>query len=256
MSDVMLWSAVAVAVVMGITWVVSVVVDDVSIVDLVWGLGFVVVAWVTFSVIGDPGARRWLIVTLATVWGLRLSSYLTWRNLGHGEDSRYQAMRAKSPDTFWWKSLLTVFLLQGVVMWVVSLPLQAGQVPVPGPLGWLDWVGVAAWTVGIFFETVGDAQLARFKADPANEGKVMDRGLWHYTRHPNYFGDFIVWWGLYLIAVSAGAWWTVVSPVVMTILLMKVSGAGLLEKTITTRRPGYDEYIRSTNAFFPGPPNH
>lgn len=250
----MLMAAATILVLMVVTWLISVAVKDASIVDLIWGLGFVLVAWSAFITIGDPGARRWLLVVLTSVWGLRLSGYLSWRNLGKGEDFRYQKMREKAPDTFWWKSLFTVFLLQGVLMWVVSLPVQIGQVPTPEPLGILDWLGVAAWVVGIFFETVGDLQLARFKADPANKGKVMDDGLWRYTRHPNYFGDFMVWWGLYLIALSAGAWWTIVGPALMSFLLLRVSGVALLEKDISSRREGYDEYVRRTNAFFPAPP--
>jgi steroid 5-alpha reductase family enzyme len=162
-------------------------------------------------------------------------------------------MRERHGRRFPLVSLVTVFGLQGLLMWAVSLPVQAGQLGT-APIGWLDAVGVAIWGVGLFFETVGDFQLARFKADPANRGKVMDGGLWRYTRHPNYFGDFMVWWGIYLVAVAGGAWWTVVGPLVMTALLVRYSGAGLLEKTITRRRPEYAEYIRRTSGFFPLPP--
>ncbi len=251
--SVMLATAVAIVALMVVVWIISVARTDVSLVDIAWGFGFVVVAWVAFWVVGEAGPRRWLLVVLTSIWGLRLSIYLAWRNLGSGEDFRYQVMRRKSPDTFWWKSLFTVFGLQAILMWMVSLPVQMGPIPDPG-LGLLDWLGAAAWVVGIVFEATGDWQLARFKADPANKGKVMDQGLWRYTRHPNYFGDFMVWWGLYLIALSAGQWWTVVGPIVMSVLLMRVSGVGLLEKTITKRRPGYEEYMERTNAFFPGPP--
>lgn len=250
----MLVAAATILVLMVVTWLISVAVKDASIVDLIWGLGFVLVAWAAFITIGESGGRRWLLVLLTSVWGLRLSGYLSWRNLGKGEDFRYQKMREKSPDSFWWKSLFTVFLLQGVLMWVVSLPVQIGQVPTAEPLGILDWLGVAAWAVGFFFETVGDLQLARFKADPANKGRVMDGGLWRYTRHPNYFGDFMVWWGLYMIALSAGAWWTIVGPVLMSFLLLRVSGVAMLERDISSRRQGYDEYVRRTSAFFPSPP--
>lgn len=250
----MLVAAATILVLMVVTWLISVAVKDASIVDLIWGLGFVLVAWAAFITIGEPGGRRWLLVLLTSVWGLRLSGYLSWRNLGKGEDFRYQKMREKAPDSFWWKSLFTVFFLQGVLMWVVSLPVQIGQVPTAEPLGILDWLGVAAWAVGFFFETVGDLQLARFKADPANKGRVMDGGLWRYTRHPNYFGDFMVWWGLYMIALSAGAWWTIVGPVLMSFLLLRVSGVAMLERDISSRRQGYDEYVRRTSAFFPTPP--
>jgi steroid 5-alpha reductase family enzyme len=197
-----------------------------------------------------------LIVVLTSVWGLRLAGYLAWRNLGKGEDFRYRAMRHKHGDSFFLISLGTVFGLQGILMWLVSLPVQAA-VALPGAndvLGMFKIAGVFLWAVGMFFEVTGDLQLARFKAKPANQGKVMDRGLWRYTRHPNYFGDFCVWWGLYLIAFEAGHWWSFVGPVLMTVLLLKYSGAGLLEKTIVDRRPAYRDYIRTTSAFFPMPP--
>ncbi|MDX1447640.1 MAG: DUF1295 domain-containing protein, partial [Acidimicrobiia bacterium] len=223
---------------------------DASIVDIVWGLGFVIVAWVALWA-GDADDRSWLIAVLAGVWGLRLAGYLAWRNLGKGEDYRYKAMRRRYGERFGLISLVTVFGLQGVLMWIVSLPLQAAA---GSEIGIVDWLGIALWAVGLFFEIVGDAQLARFKGDPANHGKVLDQGLWRYTRHPNYFGDFCVWWGLYLIALAGGAWWTVIGPAVMSVLLMRYSGVGLLEKTIGKRRSGYDEYVRTTNAFFPGPP--
>ncbi|MEX0947086.1 MAG: DUF1295 domain-containing protein, partial [Acidimicrobiia bacterium] len=159
-------------------------------------------------------------------------------------------------DRFFVVSLGTVFGLQGVLMWLVSLPVQAGIAGSDSgeTLSLLDAIGITVWLVGIFFESVGDWQLARFKANSANKGQVMDQGLWRLTRHPNYFGDFCVWWGLFFIAIAGGEWWTLVGPLVMTALLMKYSGAGLLEKTIGTRRHGYDEYARRTNAFFPGPP--
>jgi steroid 5-alpha reductase family enzyme len=187
---------------------------------------------------------------------MRLTLYLAWRNLGKGEDYRYQEWRADWGSRWWIVSLFQVFLLQGVLMWIVALPVQAGQVPAEADtFGWLAALGVVLWGVGIFFETVGDAQLARFKADPANRGKVMDRGLWRYTRHPNYFGDFAVWWGLYLIALEGqGTWWTIIGPIVMSILLIRVSGAAKLEKTISGRREGYADYVKRTSGFFPRPP--
>ena len=237
-------------------WLVSLALRDASIVDIFWGAGFVVVAWTTRLVADGSDARGWLLVALTTVWGVRLAGYLAWRNLGKGEDFRYQAMRRRHGSRFPLVSLYLVFGLQGVLMWVVSLPVQVGQVPAsPDGLIWLDFVGIAFWAIGIFFETVGDLQLARFKKDPAAKGKVMDRGLWRYTRHPNYFGDFMVWWGLFLVALATGdAWWTVIGPIVMSVLLIRVSGAALLEKSLKKRRAGYDEYVRRTSAFFPRPP--
>jgi len=254
--SVMLASAAAIAALMLVTWLVSLALDDASIVDITWGLGFVLVAWTSFVVADGSEARRTLVVALTTIWGLRLAGYLAWRNIGKGEDYRYRAMRRRHGDRFPIVSLYTVFGLQGVLMWIVSLPVQAAQVPdTPSGLVLLDYAGIALWCVGMFFETVGDLQLARFKADPGNAGKVMDRGLWRYTRHPNYFGDFCVWWGLYAIALATGdAWWAVAGPAVMTVLLMRVSGVTLLERHMRRQRPGYDEYARRTSEFFPRRP--
>lgn len=248
-----LWNLGIVLVLMVALWVASLVKRDASIVDLFWGAGFVVIAWATFVQTADPGTRAVLLVALTTVWGLRLTGYLTWRNWGREEDYRYRAMRDKHGGNFRWISLFTVFGLQGLLMWVVSWPVQAGQ-SAAASLRPLDILGFGVWLVGIVFEAVGDYQLARFKRDPDNAGRVMREGLWRYTRHPNYFGDFCVWWGLYAIAVAGGAWWTAFGPALMTFLLLRFSGVALLEKTITERRPEYAEYMRQTNAFFPGRP--
>jgi steroid 5-alpha reductase family enzyme len=253
MGELLAVSAVALAALMVITWLVSLLVRDASIVDMIWGLGFVVVAWATYLEAAERGWRGLLITAMVTVWGLRLSGYLIWRNLGKSEDFRYQEMRAKAPHRFWLTSLFRVFLLQGGLIWVISVPVVVSQT-VGTDLYWLDYLGVLCWGIGLLFETVGDIQLARFKARPDSKGKVMDRGLWRYTRHPNYFGDFSVWWGHYLVAAAGGAWWTIFSPLVMSFLLLRVSGVALLEKTISERRPEYEEYARRTNAFFPGPP--
>ncbi len=243
-------TGVGVVALMLVVWLISLVMRDASIVDIVWGLGFVLIAWIVWSQRG-PDPRLLLSAVLTTIWGLRLSGYLAWRNLGKGEDSRYVAMRRRYGSRFWLVSLFLVFGLQGVLMWTVSLPVQAAS----GQLfGLFDVVGICLWIAGLTFETVGDYQLVRFKGDPANKDKVLDTGLWRYTRHPNYFGDFMVWWGLYLIALAGGAWWTAIGPLVMTALLIRYSGAGLLEKTIGQRRPGYAEYVQKTNGFFPGPP--
>ncbi len=237
----------------GLTWLASVAMRNVTIVDSLWSLLFVLGAWTYARVVDLPGPRVTLLLVLVTAWGLRLALYLSWRNLGHEEDRRYQAIRRRNEPNFAFKSLYLVFGLQAVLAWVISLPL-VGAVAVPGPLGPLDYLGAALCVVGLVFEAGGDWQLARFKRDPANAGKVMDRGLWRYTRHPNYFGDFCVWWGFYAIALGAGAWWSFVGPLLMTHLLLKVSGVRLLERDIGRRRPEYAEYVRRTNAFFPGPP--
>lgn len=252
---ILLIAAGAIAALVVVTWVVSVVVHDASIVDPVWPLGFVVVAWTVRAVADGNDARQWLLVALTTIWGLRLSGYLAWRNHGQGEDYRYQAMRRHWGPNFWLISLGTVFLLQGAFMWVVSLPVQLGQLRPDPPLGPLAALGVVVWAVGFAFEAIGDAQLARFKADPASAGQVMDRGLWRYTRHPNYFGDACVWWGLALIAAETGVGaWGIVGAVVMTVLLRRVSGVTMLEATIGQRRPGYEDYIARTSPFVPRPP--
>lgn len=237
-------------------WLVSLAVEDASIVDIFWGMSFVVVAWATAFVADGAEPRRFLIVVLVSLWGLRLSGYLAWRNLGKGEDYRYQAMRKRFAPRFWLISLWVVFGLQAALAWVVSLPVQGGQVPAdPDSLVLLDYLGVVVWAIGLAFESIGDWQLARFKADAANRGAVMDRGLWRYTRHPNYFGDFLVWWGLYLVALATvDAWWTIVGPIVMSVLLIRVSGAALLERSLRKRRPGYEDYVGRTSAFFPRPP--
>jgi steroid 5-alpha reductase family enzyme len=248
-------------------WLLSLARKDASIVDPFWGTGFVVVTWLTLASTGpvNADARSWLLTILVTIWGARLSLYLLWRNRGHGEDKRYQAMREHHGSRFWWVSLLTVFWLQGIILWIVSMPIQAAIVSAQAvissaasfsPLGWLDVVGVCVWCIGLFFEAVGDYQLATFQSDSANAGRVMDRGLWRYTRHPNYFGDFCVWWGVYLIAANGGAAWTVFSPALMSFLLLKVSGVKLLEKTITGRRPDYAAYRARTSSFFPWPPGN
>ena len=226
---------------------------DVSIVDVAWGLGFVVIAWVAFfSGDGDAG-RRTLLAILVTVWGLRLAGYIGVRKLRHpGEDPRYGAWREKWGDRFWIVSLANVFLLQAVLVWIVSLPVQGASARDAG-LGWLDWVGVALWAVGLFFEGVGDAQMARFKADPSNRGKVMDRGLWRLTRHPNYFGDFCVWWGIGLIALSSGAWWSLIGPRRRHPAAHPRVGQGP-PGALDVPAQGYAEYIERTSGFFPRPP--
>jgi steroid 5-alpha reductase family enzyme len=252
----LLLSLDAVLALFGLAWAAGLRLRDVSIVDVVWGLGFVLVAWIAAATgEGDPG-RRLLLAVLVTVWGLRLAGYIAARKLRHpGEDPRYGAWRENHGDRFWLVSLFTVFLFQGLLVWIVSLPVQ-GAAAQDGALGALDAAGVALWAVGLFFEALGDAQMARFKADPRNRThppRVMDRGLWRYTRHPNYFGDFCVWWGITLIAVSAGAWWTLPGPLLLSLLLTRVSGKDHLERTLSAR-PGYADYVRRTSGFVPLPP--
>ena len=255
MSHAMLVSALAIVVLMLSTWVLSIILKNASIVDIVWGLGFVMVAWVVRLSTDANNARQWLLVAMVTVWGLRLAGYLFWRNHGNGEDFRYRAMRKHYGPRFGLISLVTVFALQGALMFVVSLSVQLGQADATPNIGVIAYIGVALWLVGLFFEAVGDAQLARFKSDPANQGMVMRTGLWRYTRHPNYFGDSCVWWGIGLVAAETGsAAWGLIGSLVMTILVRRVSGVPMLEKTMGKRRPGYAEYVATTSPFFPRPP--
>jgi steroid 5-alpha reductase family enzyme len=225
---------------------------DVSIVDSVWSLLVFVPAAVAAAVL-DGGPRTAVVLGLSGLWALRLAAYITWRHWGEPEDRRYQAIRARNQPRFELKSLYLVFGLQALLGAIVALPLQAA-VASTAPWQPLDVLGLAVFAAGFAFETVADGQLARFKADPAQRGRVLDRGLWRFSRHPNYFGECCVWWGLWLVALAAGAWWTVVSPLLMTLLLLKVSGVTLLEKDIGERRPDYTDYVARTNAFVPGRP--
>jgi len=256
MADLFGATAALVAACMFGLWLASLALRNASIVDVFWGAGFALIGAATFALTDDGSSpRRALITALVCLWGLRLAIYLGWRNAGHGEDPRYVAMRRHWGPRFPLVSLGTVFLLQGVLMWIVSLPVQLAQLEPGGPLGALDVLGVLLFALGFFFESVGDWQLARFKADPANAGQVMDRGLWRYTRHPNYFGDFCVWWGLYAIALATPYGpYAIAGPVVMSFLLMRVSGVPMLERRIGKRRPGYAEYAKRTSTFFPRPP--
>ena len=237
-------------------WLLSLARKDASVIDPFWGLGFLLVT-VAACVLNGLVPRTAFLLILVAVWSLRLSVYLLWRNWGHGEDRRYVTMREKHGPGFWWVSLFSVFLLQGVILWFVSLPIQvAGARSLSTRFSALDIAGTVIWGVGLFFEIRGRLAIGAVQKRAREFGCVMDRGLWRYTRHPNYFGDCCVWWGLYLVCVAGGAWWTILSPLFMSILLLKVSGVSLLESTIGERRPGYDAYKARTNAFFPGPPRN
>jgi steroid 5-alpha reductase family enzyme len=236
-----------------ITWLVSLPMRNVSIIDSLWSL-MLFAAGVIYALGSDPRAPRMSITLwLLVAWSLRLAWHITARNMGQGEDRRYQQIRARNEPRFALKSLYLVFWLQAVLAWIVSLPLL-GAFSSIAPLGLLDYLGIALWLVGFVFEAGGDWQLARFRADPAHGGAVMSSGFWRYTRHPNYFGEFCIWWGFYCLALAAGAWWTLPGPVLMSFLLLRVSGVSLLEKDIGNRRPQYADYVLKTNAFFPGPP--
>lgn len=245
--------ATALAIAVGF-WIASLIRRDAGIADIAWGLLFAAIAWVSWAA-GESEVPSLVIAILVSIWGLRLATYIGLRNRGHGEDRRYGAMRAKRPDSFWIWSLFGVFILQGILALVVSLPVQSLGSASATEVGAISIIGAVVFIVGLLFEGVGDAQLAAFKRDPTTGGKVMDRGLWRYTRHPNYFGDAVLWWGLWLFAVGSGAAiWTAIGPALMTFLLVRVSGVAMLESDIAERRPGYADYVRRTSAFFPRPP--
>ncbi len=227
-------------------WGLSLWLKDSSIIDIFWGPAFVLVAWESASFNRDS----LIVCSLVTLWGLRLGLYLYWRNHGRGEDKRYVAMRARHGESWWWKSLFIVFGLQGVLVWLVSMPVRAA---VSQPFEVWGYAGVPLVLAGVAFESIGDWQLARFKADAANKGRIMTTGLWRYTRHPNYFGDFLTWWGFGAFGLATGQWWTLAGPLVMSVLLIRVSGKDLLEQDMM-KRPGYAEYAKATSGFIPMPP--
>ncbi len=239
-------------------WLISLRLKDVSFVDSWWALGLVVTAWVSFmNAPGSPHATA--LTALCTAWGLRLGFFLLWRWRKHGPDRRYVAILGKAQTrrgwSFGWAALVMVFALQAPLQWLVSLPIQLGQMGQDQTLGALAWAGVALTAIGIAFESIGDWQLTSFRANAANAGKVLDAGLWRYTRHPNYFGDACVWWGLYLIAANAGfAAWSLPGPVLMTYLLTRLSGVPTVEGHLKRSKPGYEEYVRRTSGFIPLPP--
>ncbi len=234
-------------------WCISLIRRNVTVVDSLWGMGFVLISWLTFFLSDGFWGRKLLICLLVTIWGLRLTIHLTRRNHGRGEDPRYAQWREKSGRRFWLVSLFKVFLLQAVFLWVIALSCQWGQIArLPAGFTPLDYLGVILWAIGFVFETVSDHQLEKFKADPASRGRVLEHGLWAWSRHPNYFGESLVWWGVFLIALATpNALWTIVSPILITAVLLKMTGIPLMEKAIVHTRPGYKNYIARTSSFFP-----
>ena len=246
-------SATAVGVCVFILWLISLKMKDASIADIWWGPGFAVIAatgWFTTT----PNATRYGLVTfVVTAWALRLGIHLGRRNLGHAEDRRYQAMRAQSPN-FWLVSLFKVFVFQGSIQILVAFPIFAAAHAQSALNAW-DLIGATVALAGVMIEALADHQLTQFKASSDSQGKVMDQGLWGYSRHPNYFGNAVLWIGLGIIGIaSGGPWWSLIGPTLMIFLLLKVSGVSMLESTITNRRPGYQQYIEEVSAFIPWPP--
>jgi len=246
---------VVVIALMSVVWLASVYLADSSIIDIFWGVGFVLATYfylITFET--SLGAMQWLLLALVSIWGARLSFYIFWRNKGKPEDPRYQNFRRKYGASYWWQSLFRVYWLQAVLVWIISAPLAVAMFATAQELSFLAIMGTLIWAFGFYFESVGDYQMARFKANHENQGKVMDQGLWGLTRHPNYFGDALQWWGFFVIVLSVNyGWLTIFSPVLMSIFLLKVSGVTLLESELKQRKPEYANYIAKVPAFVPWP---
>jgi steroid 5-alpha reductase family enzyme len=248
------YAAISIWILMTLMWLLSLKLKNTSIVDIIWGLGFVLVNWVVFFLTPEGFAdRKWILNILVTIWGLRLTTHIYLRNHGKPEDFRYAAWREQYGKKWWWYSYVQTFLLQGLLMFLISAPLIHTQATAtPTKIGVLEIAGILIWIIGFFFETVGDLQLENFKKNPSNKGKLLNYGVWRYTRHPNYFGDAAQWWGFYLIAAgSTLGFLTIFSPIIMTYFLIKVSGVAMLEKSMSDRKPGYKEYMQTTNAFIP-----
>ena len=244
-------SGIAIFILMTLLWLVSLALKNSSIVDIFWGIGFILVTWLAFALTQGYLPRKQLVAILVTIWGLRLAIHIGIRNWGKPEDFRYAKWSEENGAHWWWISFFQVFLLQGILMWIISAPLLAAQTSgFPAILTPLDLIGTSVCILGLLFETIADLQLTRFKTDPSNKGKLLTTGLWKYSRHPNYFGEAAVWWGFYVIALAAGYGWTIFSPIIMTYLLLKVSGVAMLERTMK-HKPGYEEYMQRTNAFLP-----
>ncbi len=238
---------------MVITWIFSVIKKNAGIVDIIWGTAFIVITSFFYLNSGGNAVRKIVVLTLITLWGLRLSIHIFLRNRGKGEDFRYAAFRKNAgPRRYWWYSFFQVFLLQGLMCTFISAPLLGAMFYQDHPFpGIFDIAGILFWMIGFIFESVGDYQLKKFKSDSSNKGKLLTSGLWRYTRHPNYFGDSVVWWGFALLSIGGGSYLPVYGSILVTFLLLKISGVKLLEKTMISEKPGYREYIQSTRSFFP-----
>jgi steroid 5-alpha reductase family enzyme len=252
-----LWGLAFVVGSAAILWLVSLRIRDVSIIDIFWAPGIAGVVDIAALMGEASGPRVSAALFLVNLWAVRLAAHIFARRSlpGTGEDHRYAAMRHQFGPRWWWWSLVQVFLLQAILMWFIAAPLVAVMLSGRGPMGMLDYLGVGIAATGLLYEALADVQLARFRLNPANKDKVMDRGLWRWSRHPNYFGEAVLWWGFFLIGFAAsGAWWLVLSPLVVTLLLLQVSGVTLMEDKIEDRRPAYADYKRRVSAFVPWPP--
>jgi steroid 5-alpha reductase family enzyme len=236
-----------------LVWLLSVRLADTSVVDIFWGPFFLLQA-IVYALVTPHGGfigREVLLLVLVAVWSTRLATHIAVRNAGAPEDHRYTVMRRKVGAAWWWQSLPRVFVLQALLAWVIGVPLYAVMSGGPQGWSWLDAAALLVWGIGFTFEALGDVQLTAFIRNPANRGHTMQSGLWSLTRHPNYFGDATQWWAYWLLAVAAGGWWSIFGPIAMTFLIVRISGVGMLERTIAQRREGYEAYMRRTSAFIP-----
>lgn len=239
---------------MNIWFVISVIKQRNDVADIAWGLGFILTAWCSFFLSENPGARGLLLSILISIWGTRLAWHIYMRQRGRGEDKRYASWRKKWNKLFYLRSYLQIYLLQGLLIFLIATPvLMIMNHTKISQFGLLDWVGLALWCVGFYFEARADAQLARFVKDPTQKGKILQSGLWKYSRHPNYFGEVLLWWGIFLIALGSAPVYAIIGPLTITILILYVSGIPLLEKTYAGN-PAYEDYKKRTSVFFPLPP--
>lgn len=256
MATYLLSNLVIILLLMTLVWLLSLLKKDAGLADIFWGICFITIAWVSF--LNAPGwtPRKLILLILVNLWGWRLAGHVFMRGRGRGEDRRYAKWREQHSPGFAWWSLRFVFLLQGGIAWLVCLGFQVGMYAAePAGFGWLSWVGLVVWCFGYYWEAVGDYQLLKFMRDPANRGGILDSGLWRYTRHPNYFGETVMWWGIFLIVLPVPyGWLTIISPLLLTFLILKVSGVTMLEKDQQEVKPKYADYIRRTSAFIPLPP--
>jgi steroid 5-alpha reductase family enzyme len=238
-----------VLILVSLLWAISVPLKDASIIDICWGPLFVAMAWVLLGTGGEPGLKPYLMTLLVTLWGLRLGFHLLARNLGHGEDRRYQLWRQHGGENWWLKTYYRIYLFQGAIALVVATPIAAAFFK-PDTFSFLNALGVLVWAAGFAFELLADIQLNRFKGDPANRGRILDTGLWSLSRHPNYFGDALQWWGLGLVAFSTATWWALIGPAAMTAVFLYISN-DVLERGMRKRHPAYEAYVAATPKFFP-----
>jgi steroid 5-alpha reductase family enzyme len=251
MIDTILYSAAAVFVYMAVIFVVALFKKDNSIVDIAWGLGFILVSLMSFFLESEFAVRHIIVTVLVLIWGTRLAFHIFIRNKGKGEDFRYAQWRREWGKWFLLRSFFQIYMLQGLLLLIIAYPVILTNHSREEGISYLDLVGVVLWVTGFFFEALGDFQLSKFKKDPGNKGKIMRFGLWKYTRHPNYFGEAVMWWGIFLVALSVKLGWTaIISPLLITFLLLRVSGVAMLEKKYVGNKE-FEEYAKKTSAFFP-----